>query len=175
MLYSKVCDIYLLELIFYLRTFLQWIKHSLDSLYCPLKASWFSSTFPEEYPRPLTKGARLQHFNNVRSELKKGMVPEDPDYFVLSLWWSMEIQWECGPTIVHILWKKAKSNTRKLRENSELHVGIKPITLQLTCTLCNLDALTSEILQALRWTGWNLIKIRKVTENCFDTPLQIKW
>ena len=84
MLYSKVCDIYLLELIFYLRTFLQWIKHSLDSLYCPLKASWFSSTFPEEYPRLLKKGARLQHFNNVRSELKKCMVPEDPDYFVLS-------------------------------------------------------------------------------------------
>ena len=84
MLYSKVCDIYLLELIFHLRTFLQWIKHSLDSLYCPLKASWFSSTFPEEYPRPLTKGARLQHFNNVCSELKKCMVPEDPDYFVLS-------------------------------------------------------------------------------------------
>ena len=59
------------------------------------------------------------------------MVPEDPDYFVLTKWWYMEMQWECGPTIENILWKKAKSNTRKLRENSELHVGIKPMTLQL--------------------------------------------
>ena len=131
MLYSKVCDIYLLELIFYLRAFLQWITHSLDSLYCPLKASWFSSTFPEEYPCPLTKSVHLQHFNNVRSKLKKCMVPEDPDYFVLTKWWSMEMQWECVTTTENILWKKAKSNTRKLRENSELHVGIKPMTLQL--------------------------------------------
>ena len=59
------------------------------------------------------------------------MVPEDPDYFVLTKWWSMEMQWECGPTIENILWKKAKSHTRKLRENSELHVGIEPMTLQL--------------------------------------------
>ena len=43
----------------------------------------------------------------------------------------MEMQWECVTTTENILWKKAKSNTRKLRENSELHVGIKPMTLQL--------------------------------------------
>ena len=42
----------------------------------------------------------------------------------------MEMQWECVTTTENILWKKAKSNTRKLRENSELHVGIKPMTLQ---------------------------------------------
>ena len=147
MLYSKVCDIYLLELIFYLRAFLQWITHSLDSLYCPLKASWFSSTFPEEYPCPLTKSVHLQHFNNVRSKLKKCMVPEDPDYFVLTKWWSMEMQWECGPTIVHTVCERKRNLTQESSEK------ILSSMWESNPWHYNLSLITSELLQTPRWTG----------------------
>ena len=146
MLYSKVCDIYLLELIFYLRAFLQWITHSLDSLYRPLKASWFSSTFPEEYPRPLTKGVHLQYFNNVRSKVKKCMIPEDTDYFVLS---------QCGPRkcsekVVpqsRIFFGRKRNPTRESSEK------ILSSMWESNPWHYNLSLITSELLQTPRWTG----------------------
>ena len=147
MLYSKVCDIYLLELIFYLRAFLQWITHSLDSLYCPLKAS---------------NGLVLHSLKNIHVRSQKVSTYSILTMYVVnwrSAWFQRTLiilcypnggPWKCSENVVpqsRIFFGRKRNLTQESSEK------ILSSMWESNPWHYNLSLITSELLQTPRWTG----------------------